>query len=348
MSEPATPSGPLSTARRKAEHLRINLGEQVGGEISSGFERYAFEHLALPEIDLDQVDLSTTLLGHPLEAPLLISCMTGGTAEAATINRRLAAAAQEHGLAVGLGSGRVLLENPGAPGFEVRDVAPDVLLLANLGAIQLNRGVTPGDCRRLLRATGADALVLHLNPLQEAIQPGGDTGFGGLLRRIRQLCLELEAPVLVKEVGWGLAPDVVADLLAAGVAAVDVAGAGGTSWSAVESHRLEAVDRAAAREFAGWGIPTAEALVAARAAHPGAVIIASGGIRSGMDVARAIALGADAAGLAGPFLRAAAAGPGVTGDLASGLIRVLRLAMFAVGAPNLAEFRRTPRLRRLE
>jgi isopentenyl-diphosphate delta-isomerase len=335
------------TVSRKADHIRINLEADVSAKgVSSGFDEYRFVHEALPDVDLDRVDTSTTLFGRRLRAPLLISSMTGGTPEARRINRTLAEVAQAAGLAMGLGSGRVLLERPEVEDtFDVRPVAPDILLLANLGAVQLNRGVTADGCRRLVERLGADALVLHLNPLQEAVQPEGDGGFAGLLPRIAALCAELEVPVVVKEVGWGVAPDTARRLLGAGVAAIDVAGAGGTSWSEVERHRIGDPLRArVAQAFAGWGIPTAEAVRMARLAAPGATIVASGGIRGGIDVARAIALGADLVGMAGPFLRAADASPQAAADLAAELAEVLRIAMFCVGAATLAELRGTPRL----
>jgi isopentenyl-diphosphate delta-isomerase len=247
---------------------------------------------------------------------------------------------------MGLGSGRILLEHPEAlPTFQVRGLAPDVPLLANLGAVQLNRGVSVDDCRRLLDRLEADALVLHLNPLQEALQPEGDTSFSGLLEKIAGLCRLLGSPVVVKEVGWGLAPDVVRALLSAGVSAVDVAGAGGTSWSEVESHRMAEPWRArVARAFAGWGLPTAQALRLAREAAPDARIFASGGIRNGLDVAKAVALGADLAGIAGPFLRAAVAGAEEARGLAREVVEVLRIAMFCAGARTLADLRTVPLL----
>jgi isopentenyl-diphosphate Delta-isomerase len=334
--------GAGSIERRKADHIRINVEEDVDGKgVSAGFDQWRFLHCALPELDLKQVDTRTELFGRALGAPLLISCMTGGTEEAGRINARLAEVAQHLRLPMGLGSGRVLLEHPEALGtFQVRLTAPDVPVLANLGAVQLNRGVTVEDCRRLLDRLQADALVLHLNPLQEALQPEGDTDFAGLLARIEQLCRQLERPVVVKEVGWGLAPDLVVRLLAAGVAAVDVAGAGGTSWSEVESHRMREPWRSrVAHAFAGWGIPTAEAVRLARIAAPEGRIFASGGLRDGLDVAKAIALGADLAGMAGPFLRAAVVGAGEAHDLAREVVEELRIAMFCVGARTLGELR---------
>ncbi len=338
------------TASRKADHIRINIHEDVAAKgIGNGFEGYRFVHNALPEIDLDEVDTSTTLFGRRLAAPLLISCMTGGTLEAARINRTLASVAQAEQLAMGLGSGRALLEQPSLiDSFDVRAVAPDVLLFANLGAVQLNRGYGSDDCRRLVEMLRADALVLHLNALQEALQPGGDACFRGLLAKIGEVCRGLDVPVIVKEVGWGIAPDAVVALVDRGVAAVDLAGAGGTSWSEVERYRIDENWRAnVAAQFAGWGIPTAQCLQEARAAAPHGLLFASGGIRDGIDTVKALAMGADLVGIAGPFLRAANAGESAAGDLARELIEVLRVSMFSLGTQTLAQLRGTPRLRHL-
>ena len=342
-------AGAPVTISRKADHIRINLEEDVAAKgVTSGFESYRLAHRALPEIDLDDVDLSTRFLDRRLGAPLLISCMTGGTEKAHVINVRLAGIAQERRLPMGLGSCRVLLEHPEVlPTFDMRDVAPDVPLLANLGAVQLNRGVGGAECRRLLEMLRADALVLHLNPLQEALQPEGDTCFAGLLERIAHLCAGLSSPVIVKEVGWGIAPDLVRSLVDAGVAAVDVAGAGGTSWSEVERHRMGDATRArVAAAFAGWGIPTAEAVRQAREAAPKATLIASGGVRDGIDVAKALALGADLAGCAGPLLRAAASGEEALAETVDVLVEELRLAMFCSGAARVADLQSGGRIAR--
>ncbi len=340
---------PRGIASRKADHVRINLQEDVVAKgVDSGFDDYYFLHCALPEINLEQVDPATEMFGRRLASPLLISCMVGGTAQAARLNRVLAQVAQQLHVAMGLGSGRILLKDPDVlETFNVRPLAPDVLLFANLGAVQLNKGYGADDCRRLVDALGADALVLHLNPLQEAVQPEGDTCFSGLLGRIGELCRRLEIPLVVKEVGWGIAPDTVRALVDAGVAAVDIAGAGGTSWTEVERHRISEPWRArVAAAFAGWGIPTAECVRRARRAVPEARIIASGGIRNGIDIAKAIALGADLAGIAGPFLRAAEDGQEAALDLGRELVETLRIAMFSLGARTLADLRFTPRLRR--
>ena len=331
-----------ATSARKADHLRINIERDVGSKgVDAGFGAYRFIHRALPEIDFAQVDPSLELFGRQLAAPLLISCMTGGTPEAGRINRRLARVAQQHGLAMGLGSGRALIESPESiDTFEVRTQAPDILLFANLGAVQLNKGYGADECRRLVELVRADALVLHFNALQEALQPEGDTCFAGLLAKVARLCAALEFPVVVKEVGWGIAARDVRAFFDAGVAAVDVAGAGGTSWSEVERYRLgERWQANVAGAFAGWGIPTARCLLEARAAAPDKTLIASGGIRPGLDVPKAIALGADLVGIAGAFLRAAAEGFEAADELAREIVQTLRVAMFCVGARRPRELR---------
>ena len=304
-------------------------------------------HRALPEIDLDDVELRTSLLGRPVGAPLLVSCMTGGTEQTRVINERLARVAQSHGLAMGLGSCRVLLERPDVlPTFDVRALAPDVPLLANLGAVQLNLGVGIEECRHLLRVLRADALVLHLESA-----PGGAADLGQhRVRRVarggsRRCARGLGAPVIVKEVGWGIADDLVTRLFEAGVAAVDVAGAGGTSWSEVERHRMSDPVRArVAAAFAGWGIPTTDALIRARSAAPSGVLIASGGVRNGIDIAKALTLGADSVGIAGPLVRAAAAGDEALDETVIVILEELRLAMFCVGAARVVDLRDDARL----
>ncbi|MGA7202511.1 MAG: type 2 isopentenyl-diphosphate Delta-isomerase, partial [Candidatus Cybelea sp.] len=268
-------------------------------------------------------------------------CMTGGAPEATRINRRLARVAAHHGLAMGLGSGRALLESPQTlETFDVRAEAPDILLFANLGAVQLNKGYGIAQCRRLVEMLKADALALHLNPLQEALQPEGDTCFRGLLERIAELCAAADFPVIVKEVGWGIGAGDVRALFDAGVAAVDVAGAGGTSWSEVERYRIAEPWRArVAGAFAAWGIPTAQAIVDARSVAPEGTLIASGGIRTGLEAAKALALGADLVGIAGPFLRAADESLEKALELACEYIETLRIAMFCAGARTLRDLR---------
>ena len=249
---------------------------------------------ASPELDLGSVDLSTRLFGRRLKAPLLISSMTGGTARARDINRNLAAAAESLGIAMGVGSQRAMIEKPAlAESYRVRDVAPDILLFANFGAVQLNHGYGPDDARRAVETIGADALFLHFNPLQEAVQAGGDRDWTGLYRKVESLAASLDVPIVGKEVGNGIGAAVAARLVDCGLAAVDVSGAGGTSWSEVEAYRQPDPEiRAVAHSFAGWGIPTAAALIDVVRAIPHRPVFASGGIRDGIDAAKAIRLGA--------------------------------------------------------
>ena len=329
-------------SRRKADHIQINLEKDVASALTTGLERLRFDHTALPELDLYAVRTDLTFLGRRLAAPVLISSMTGGTAEAERLNLALAGAAQESGVAMGLGSLRAALEDPSlASTFQVRRAAPDILLLANLGAVQLNYGYGAEECRRAVDLVEADALVLHLNALQEALQPEGDSNFAGLLAKIEAVCASLPVPVIAKEVGWGISADDARRLVQAGVAAIDVAGAGGTSWSQVEMHRTtdpEAARLAAA--FVNWGIPTAEAIRQVRHALPEIPLIASGGLRSGTDIAKGIALGADLGAMAGPFLRAAAESPEAVVGAIHAVVNELRLVMFATGSGDLASLRR--------
>jgi len=330
--------------QRKADHLRINLDNDVSSSLTTGLEHYRFVHQAVPELDLAAVDTTTTLLGKALRAPLLISSMTGGTEPAREINRRLARAAQAHGIAMGLGSQRAAIQRPElADTFRVRDVAPDILLLANLGAVQLNYGYDVEHCRKAVEMIGADALILHINPLQEALQPEGNSNFAGLLRKIEAVCRTLNAPVVVKEVGWGISEQAARQLAEAGVSAIDVAGGGGTSWSEVEKHRApNPSQRRVAARFRGWGLSTAESILMTRRGAPHLPLIASGGLRDGIDVAKCIALGARAAGNARPFLKAAAMSAEAADEAVAEIITELRVAMFAAGAGNIATLRQTP------
>lgn len=330
---------PPDIEARKADHIRINLEEDVQfPQLTTGLERFRLPHRALPELNLADVTARTRFLGKTLEAPLLISSMTGGTALARRINLNLAAAAQEHGIAMGVGSQRAALEDPSLAGsLQVRSVAPDILLLANVGAVQLNYGYGPEQCLRAVEMIEADALILHFNALQEAVQPEGDDDFSGLKRRLEQVCRAIPVPVIAKEVGWGFSEGDARDLAGAGVAAIDVAGAGGTSWSEVEYHR--APDRYHARvaaAFADWGIPTSDAILNVRRGAPNLPVIASGGLRDGIDVAKCIALGASLAGLAGPFLKAANESQAAVDELIRVLLAQLRIAMFCSGARDLA------------
>ena len=338
------------TQQRKKEHLELCLDrERVSGPSSTGLEAYRFIHNALPELDIDEIDLRTTFLGKLLKAPILISSMTGGFDLARKVNRNLAAAAQGLGLAMGVGSQRVAIEEPSASAsFEVRDIAPDILLFGNLGAVQLNYGYTAEHCRRAVAMIDADGLILHLNVLQEAVQPEGNRNFKGLGDKIAAVCRELEVPVVVKEVGNGISVDVARRLQRAGVKAIDIAGKGGTSWSAVEAQRAAKQGQRPDTAFADWGIPTEEALISVRKALPTIQLVASGGIRSGVDIAKAIALGADIAAFGQPLLAAALESSAKVVEQISGIIHELKVSMLCAGAANLAELRRVTLARKAD
>ena len=335
----------MTIERRKADHIRINLDEDVGFDrLTVGFENYRFIHQALPELDLNSIDLTTQLFGKALKAPVLISSMTGGTEQAQQINVNLAQAAQQYGVAMGLGSQRAGIARPEtADTFKVRHIAPDILLFANVGAVQFNYGFDVEHCYEAVEMIEADALILHLNPLQEAVQPEGDVNFVGLAKKIEAVCKRLPVPVIAKEVGWGISEQAARMLADAGVSAIDVAGSGGTSWSQVEMFRApDDLHRRVAAAFRDWGIPTTESIQMVKRAAPHLPIIASGGIRSGIDIAKAIALGASIGGMAGPFLKAATISAEVVAETLEETIRVLRIAMFAAGAGDIAALQQTP------
>jgi isopentenyl-diphosphate Delta-isomerase len=269
--------------------------------------------------------------------------MTGGTHEAQEINRLLAKTAQNFGIAMGLGSQRAAIEDPDlAYSFKIRDVAPDILLFSNLGAVQLNYGYSIEHCRQAVDMIEADALVLHLNPLQEALQPEGETRFEGLLKKIETVCSKIDQPVIVKEVGWGISGSVAKKLMDAGISAIDVAGAGGTSWAKVEMHRADSqINAEIAAEFDDWGIPTVDSILQVKQAAPGLPIFASGGIRNGVDIAKSIALGANLAGIAGKFLKAASQGESALQKVCLRLERELKISMFASGAGTIEALQNT-------
>jgi isopentenyl-diphosphate delta-isomerase len=336
------------TTARKSNHLRINLEEDVQSGLTTGLERISFSHSALPELDLHQIDLSTKLLGKKLTSPIMISSMTGGTEFATDINKTLAEAAQEIGVAMGLGSQRSAIEDPSLEStYQVRQYAPDILLFANLGAVQLNYGYGIDECRRAVEMIDGDALILHLNPLQEALQSEGDVDFSDLLRKIEAVCTQLDVPVIAKEVGWGISPSVAKRLVDAGVAVIDVAGAGGTSWSQVEMHRAQGEKQARlAAKFIKWGIPTADTLEGVREALPDVPLIASGGLRSGIDIAKCIALGADVCALASPFLKAAVESTDKVCKVLQQLGEEIRITMFATGSGSIKALHKAELLRR--
>ena len=338
------------TQTRKADHIRICLDEDVQFHgVTNGLEGYRFTHCCLPELNRSEIDIRTKFLGKWLGAPLLISSMTGGTEQAKTINFRLAEVAQHYKLAMGVGSQRVAVENPQvADTFAVRSHAPDILLFANLGAVQLNYSYGLAECLRVIDLLEADALILHLNPLQECIQPKGDTNFKGLIDKINILCSKLPVPVIVKEVGNGISAVMAQKLLDAGVTAIDVAGAGGTSWAKVESERaLNIQQRRLGQTFANWGLPTAECITSIRAIAPEIPLIASGGLRDGLDVAKAIALGADIAGLALPFLQAAAESTDAVESLVQLLSAEITTVLFCTGNANLSQLKHSNALQKL-
>lgn len=323
--------------QRKADHIKINLEKDVRSALTTGLEKVHFVHEALPELDLERIDTSLSLFGKRLAAPILISSMTGGTADAETINLRLAEAAQEMKIAMGVGSQRAAIENPEqAKTFQVRRVAPDILLFANLGAVQLNYGYSLDQCRQAVEMIGADALIFHFNPLQEAVQDAGDTNFAGLAKKIEEVCQKLEVPVIAKEVGWGMSERSARILADCGVQAIDVAGAGGTSWSQVEMHRApDEFTRELAATFVGWGIPTADSILNVKKAAPDMTIFASGGIQDGLDIAKCIALGATLGGMAGQFLKAAAVSTEQAIKMMKLTKRQIEVTMFAAGVGTL-------------
>lgn len=335
MSSTDSPAAkPPAERDRKAEHIQLALEDRMQ-QGSRGFDAWQLEHCALPELDLAEIDHSTEFLGKPLAAPLLISCMTGGTADAARINHNLAIAAERTGVAIGVGSQRKALEDPSLQAtFQVREVAPTVPLLANLGAVQLNCGYGIAECRAAVRMIDADALVLHLNPLQEAIQPEGDVNFANLLPKIEAVVDQLEVPVVVKEIGMGISLTVAQRLSGVGVRIVDTAGHGGTNWARIEAQRADDLEFGAA--FANWGIPTPDSIRAV-ASVSGVTVIGSGGIRTGIDVAKAVALGADVVGLAYPFLGAALESADAVVSRIERTVSELRVSMFCAGTRTLAD-----------
>jgi isopentenyl-diphosphate delta-isomerase len=330
------PEEPRTERDRKLEHLRLALDSrmQLGGPF---FDEYTFEHRALPEIDFDEIDTSVSFLGRTLSAPLLISCMTGGNDEAGRINRHLARGAEAARIAIGVGSQRKAIENPSTiESFELRPFAPSVPILSNLGAVQLNYGFGIRECRRAVKMIDADALVFHLNSLQEAIQPEGQRNFRRLLPKLGAVARELDVPVVVKEIGCGISAGTARALVAQGIHIVDTAGVGGTTWARIEAARAR--DSALGEVFADWGIPTPTA-IRALGDIEGLTVIGSGGLRNGLDVAKGIALGADLAGMAYPFLRAAHESADHVVETARRTMHELKIAMFCVGVRTVAELR---------
>lgn len=337
-----------ATSPRKLDHIRVTVDSIVEHGVTTLLEEVEIVYKALPEASLDGIDMGLRFLGKKLSAPLMVTGMTGGHAAAARINCAIARAVEELGLAMGVGSQRAAIEDPGlAETFSIaRRCAPSAVIVANIGVPQLVKGYGVGEARKAIEMLDADAIAIHLNAAQEAFQPEGDTDYLGAVEKIRELVEKLDKPVIVKETGHGIGMEAAMLLRSAGVRIIDVSGAGGTSWVRVESYRARAkgdeILAEAAESFSSFGIPTAQAVVEARWAAPDACIIASGGIRSGLDAAKAIALGADLAGVALPVINAYARGgeQGVKA-LLERIVAEIRAAMFLTGSRSLEELRST-------
>ena len=333
---------------RKAEHIRICLEEEVEAKnITTWLEHVWLLHSALPEADYDDVDLRTEFLGHEFSAPIIVSAMTGGTEEAVPINKAIAEAVEELGLGMGLGSQRAALEDPSlARTFRVaREAAPTAFIMANIGYQEVADGLPIEALERIICMVEADALAIHLNPLQEVIQALKGSSGRPFLERLAEITDSLDVPVVVKEVGFGISAEVARELERAGVDAVDVAGAGGTSWAAVEHYRAlgagDALKAELGRTFWDWGIPTAASILEV-ASSTKLAVIASGGLRTGLDMAKCLALGADMTGLALPVLKVAVKGPEAVKEKLRALMEELRAALFATGCRRVADLAEKP------
>ncbi|MEI3604154.1 type 2 isopentenyl-diphosphate Delta-isomerase [Pseudogracilibacillus sp. SE30717A] len=332
---------------RKTEHIRLCLTDQVEGvNKTTGLEGISFIHNALPEINFNDIQLNTTFLNKALKAPFLVSSMTGGSELASKININLAQASEEKGWAIGLGSTRALLESRAhEDSFLIRRHAKTVPLIANIGAVQFNYGYGVEECQRIIDMTEADSLVLHLNSLQEVVQDGGDLNFEQLLPKIEEVCKKLTVPVGVKEVGFGIDGIVAEKLYNVGVSYIDVAGAGGTSWSQVEKLRSkEPLRKAAAEAFNSWGIPTKDCIVSVRSKLPTTPIVASGGMKTGLDAAKAVTIGADIVGFARTLLQAATESVDSVLNTMEQIELEMKMAMFGIGAKDLETLRNTKRV----
>ena len=333
--------------KRKQRHLALSLEENVQSDMGTGFEDVRLIHRALPEIDLEEVSAETELFGRRLSSPLIVSAITGGTDYAKGINSTLASAVEEFGIGIGVGSQRIALENPSvAHTFGVvRELAPSALVMGNVGCPQLSMGWGVEEARLCVDMMQADALAIHMNPLQEAVQVRWETRYRGALAKIGEIAGGLNVPIVMKETGCGISREDAVGLEGAGVAALQVSGVGGTSWAAVE-HHIAKVEGKRDQEALGealwnWGIPTAVSVVET-SQSTGLKIIASGGMRTGVEMAKAIALGADAVGMARPFLQKAVEGPGPLREHIKQILLEFRTVMFLVGAKNIDELRRAP------
>lgn len=333
--------------QRKTEHIRLCLtGNVEGVDKTTGLEGIHFIHNALPEINFESITTETSFLGKKLKAPFLVSSMTGGSELAIEINQNLAIAAEERGWVMAIGSTRAFLESDRyKESFLVRKQAPSVPLIVNIGAVQFNYGYGPEDCQRIIDKTDADSIVLHLNSIQEIVQDEGDVNFENLLPKIEQVCKSLDVPIGVKEVGFGIDGEVAQRLYDAGISYIDVAGAGGTSWSQVEKLRSRnKLKKAAAEAFNNWGIPTKDCIVSVRSKLPEVPLVASGGMKTGVDAAKAITIGADLIGFARHLLQAATESPEAVMETMEQIELELRMTMFGIGVKNLEELKNTKRV----
>ena len=343
----------MSTGSRKDSHIEICLNDEIeyyAPELN-GFGAYRFDHDALPEVNKSDIDLSVTLFSKKLKAPLIIGAMTGGTDRAEKINKILAKAAARTGVGFALGSQRILLENDAlAKTFAVKEIAPSIpLLFGNVGAVQLNYGMTAKDVKKLCDLVKADAFNFHLNPLQESVQPEGDINFSGLIAKLKDVIPQIGVPVLFKEVGSGISETTAMKIKSLPISGVETAGVGGTSWSKIESYRAasDSAQRNAGELFARWGVPTIESILAVRKTMPETTLIASGGMRNGIEMAKAISLGANACAMALPFLKAAEKSEDAVVEAIERVIEELRVTLFCVGAKNIQELKTKP-LRRAQ
>lgn len=324
----------MNTENRKQDHIDICLNKNVNSNIKTGLEKYRLLYNALPEIDMKEISLDTKFLGTKISLPLMISPITGGSKTSLNINRNLAKIAQEYNIPMGVGSQRVAIENPELEAtFKIRDIAPNIPIFANIGAVQLNYGYGIKQIKKTIEMIKADALVFHLNPLQEAIQPEGNTDFRGLLNKIAKISSELDIPVIVKEVGHGINSNVAKRLEEAGVTCIDVSGLGGTSWAMVEGYRK---DEELGKTFKDFGISLAESLNSIRE-NTNIEIIASGGIRNGIDIVKSLCLGANICGIARPFLQPALDSPNAIRNYLDKLIKEMKIAMFCLGVKKVSK-----------
>lgn len=325
------------TKQRKKDHIEICLHKDIQ-KGKTGLNEYSFNHCALPEINFEKISTNTNFLDKSISAPIIISALTGGTNQAKEINKNLASAAQSLNIAMGVGSQRVAIENPELENtFRVRKYARDIPLLANLGVVQFNYGYGVKECQKAIDMISADGLFLHLNPLQEVIQLEGDKNFSNLIRKIKKVNDKLKEPILIKEVGTGISSQVANKLFENGIKIIDVAGYGGTNWALIEGLRRRKIKKLG-KIFSNWGIPTAECIVECSKIK-GLSIIASGGIRTGIDIAKAIALGADLVSLALPLLSPSSKSEEAVKEKLEELILQLKIAMFCVGASDIEELK---------